>query len=198
MVSLVKLICSDAELNYTTLQKSTDIATHVLVFLLRSVVYPFKFSLANFTTTGATSSHIFPLLRKAISLCKLNSPNILAVTCDGASPNHKVFCMHFLMTKEDQMNPDNDITYRTVSLFSSDTRFIYFISDVPHFMKTARNCLYNSGKGRYTRCMWRNVMFILWNHISDIFYEGRECGFHILPKLANEHIKLNPLLKKWM
>ena len=38
----------DAELNYATLQKSTGIATHVLVFLLRSVVNPFKFSLANF------------------------------------------------------------------------------------------------------------------------------------------------------
>ena len=46
----------DAELNYATLQKSTDIATHVLVFLLHGVVNPFKFSLANFATTGATSS----------------------------------------------------------------------------------------------------------------------------------------------
>ena len=49
----------DAELNYATLQKSTDIATHVLVFLLRSVVNPFKFSSANFATTGATSSQMF-------------------------------------------------------------------------------------------------------------------------------------------
>ena len=34
----------DAELNYTTLQKSTDIAIHFPVFLLHSVVNPFKFS----------------------------------------------------------------------------------------------------------------------------------------------------------
>ena len=52
----------DAELNYATLQKSTDIAPHVLEFLLRSFVNPFKFSLANFATTGATSSQMFPLL----------------------------------------------------------------------------------------------------------------------------------------
>ena len=62
-------------------------------------------------------------------------------------------------------------------------------------MKTARNCLYNSGKGRYTRYMWKNSMFIIWNHISDIFYENRECGLHILPKLSNEHIKLTPYSK---
>ena len=138
----------DAELNYATLQKSTDIATDVLVFLLRSVVNPFKFSLADFATTGATSSQMFPLLLKVISICELNSLKVLAVTCDCASPNRKLFRMNFLMTKEDDMNPDTDVTYRTVNLFSSNKRFIYFISDVPHLMKTARNCLYNSGKGR--------------------------------------------------
>ena len=56
----------DAELNYATLQKSTNIATHVLVFLLRSVVNPFKFSLANFGTTGATPSQMFPLSGKRL------------------------------------------------------------------------------------------------------------------------------------
>ena len=30
------------------------------------------------------------------------------------------------------MNPDADVTYQTVNLFSSDKCFIYFISDVPH------------------------------------------------------------------
>ena len=40
-----------------------------------------------------------------------------------------------------------------------------------------------------------NGMFILWNHISDIFYEDRESGLHILPKLSNEHIKVTPYSK---
>ena len=34
------------------------------------------------------------------------------------------------------------------------------------------------------------IMFILWNHISTISYEDRECCLHILPKLSNERIKL--------
>ena len=88
----------NAELNYATLQKSTDIATHVLVFLLRSVVNPFKFSLPNFATTGAASSQMFPLLWKAISISELNSLKFLAVTCDSAAPNCKLFRMHFPMT----------------------------------------------------------------------------------------------------
>ena len=45
------------------------------------------------------------------------------------------------MTKEDDMSPETDVTYRTVNLFSSDKHYIYFISDLPHLMKTARNCI---------------------------------------------------------
>ena len=35
-------------------------------------------------------------------------------------------------------------------------------------------------------------MYIIWNHTADIFYEDRECGLHILPKLSYEHVKLTP------
>ena len=31
-------------------------------------------------------------------------------------------------------NPDTDVTYQTVNLFSSDKCFIYFIPDVPHYI----------------------------------------------------------------
>ena len=32
------------------------------------------------------------------------------------------------------MNPDADFTYQTDNLFRSDKCFIYFISDVPHYI----------------------------------------------------------------
>ena len=32
------------------------------------------------------------------------------------------------------MNPDTDVTYKTVKIFSSDKCFICFISDVPHYI----------------------------------------------------------------
>ena len=32
------------------------------------------------------------------------------------------------------MNPDADVTYQTVNLFSPDKCFIYFISYVPHYI----------------------------------------------------------------
>ena len=110
---------------------------------------------------------------------------MIAVICDGASANRKLFKMHFQLTFDDDIYPDVDVTYRTRNLHSSqEKRFIYFISDVPHLLKTTRNCLYNSGSSKYTRCMWKGGMFILWNHIADIFYEDRECGLHLLPKIT--------------
>ena len=57
------------------------------------------------------------------------------------------------------MNAVTDATYQTVNLFSSDKCFIYFIPDAPHTLP--QHYLYNSGKGKYTRYIWSNDMFIL-------------------------------------
>ena len=182
----------DIHTNYATLSKVDQIASNVLVFLIRSIVNPFKFTLANFATTAATATQMFPIMWKAISICELNSIKVLAVTCDGAPQNRKLFKMHFHMTRENDVNPNVDVTYRTINMFSPDKRFLYFIADVPHLLKTARNCLSNSGSGKLTRYMWNGGKYLLWNHISDLFYEDRSCGLHILPKLTYEHVKLTP------
>ena len=175
----------DIDLNYAKLSKVTTVASHVLVFLIRSIVNPFEFSLANFATDGISVSQIFPLLWKAISICEKSSLKVIAVDCDGASPNRKLFQMHRHLTQDDDMNPETDVTYRTRNLFSgTENRFLYFISDVPHLLKTARNCLSNSGSGKFTRYMWNDGTFLQWNHIADVFYEDQKCGLHILPKLC--------------
>ena len=95
---------------------------------------------------------------------------VVAVICDGASANLTLICIHFPMTKDDEINPDTDVIYQPVNLFTSDKRFTYFVSDAPQFWNTP-------------------YMSILWNHISDIFYEFRKCSLHILPKLSNEYIR---------
>ena len=96
--------------------------------------------------------------------------------------------MHWHLTQNDDMNPETDIAYRTRNLFSgTENRLLYFISDVPRLLKTARNFLSNCNCTCY---MWDGGMFLLWNHTADIFYEDQECGLHILPKLCIEHIKL--------
>ena len=92
------------------------------------------------------------------------------------------------------MNPDADVTYQTVNLFSSDKCFICLHSMKPHYnskvrtyhcstcikyiylyqnctdsvvliSKSAQHFMYNFGKDRCTRYIWSNDMFVLWNRI---------------------------------
>ena len=67
--------------------------------------------------------------------------------------------------------------------------FIFF-ADVPHLIKTARNCLRSSGSGRATRYMWNSGFFLLWSHISQIYDEQLESGLKFVPKLTYDHINL--------
>jgi len=93
---------------------------HLLVFLIRSVVNPFKFSFANFATTGATSTQLFPIFWKAVYIlertCKLK---VVATTCDGASPNRKFFRMHDAMIS-------NGVSYVLTERFCQDPLENYF------------------------------------------------------------------------
>ena len=167
-----------------------DIATHILVFLVRGVVNPIKYSFANFATKGATASQLFPLFWKAVSILELTVQlKVIASTADGASSNRTFFRMHKHMDGHDERS---DAVYRVENLFSNEKRYIFFISDPPHLVKTARNCLSNSGSGRETRYMWKDGQFLLWSHITQLYHEDQDCGLKLLPKLKSEHIYLTP------
>ena len=43
--------------------------------------------------------------------------------------------------------------------------------------------------------MWNTANHILWNYISDLFYEDLNCGLHTCPNFSLEYIKLNPFSK---
>ena len=184
----------DTELNYATLKESEEFASHILVFLVRSVVNPLKCPLANFATNNATSIQLFPLFWKAVGIleenCKLK---VVGVTCDGASSNRRMFRMHLAMTSDEDINEDVDVIYRIRNVFvEDDERYIYMIIDGSHLQKTARNCLANSLAGKCTRSMWNDGYYLTWNHISKLFTNDIECGLHLVPKITNEHIKLTP------
>ena len=72
-----------------------------MVILVRNIVNPFNFSLANFASKDIQASQIFPLLWKAVGICELRSLKAIAVTCDGALANHKMLKMHFHLIFDD-------------------------------------------------------------------------------------------------
>ena len=86
------------------------------------------------------------------------------------------------------MNRDADVTYKTVNLFSSDKCFTYFISDVPHYIRTNQHSTICTILVKVdildtcTQCMSSNDVFVLSNRISAIFYEDKKYCLHIFPK----------------
>ena len=176
----------DPDVNYSTLQDENELATHALVFFVRELATDLNFNLAYFATTGITSYQLFPLFWEAVSILELTvNLWVIGTCCDGASSNRRFFRLH----KEIDGGANRDVVYRTVNLYSSD-RSIYFFSDAPHLVKTARNCLYNSGFGLSTRYMWNDGDFIIWQHIIQLYNDDLENGLKLLPRITSDHIRL--------
>ena len=143
----------DININYATLKNVEKLAAHVLVFLVKSIVNPLSFSFASFATTGILAHQIMPIFWIAVCYLEQIDLHVIAATADGASPNRRFLRMHKFLQGDSAVK---DVIYRAKNIHSRDNRLIYFFADVPHIIKTARNCLSNSGSGRATRYMWNS------------------------------------------
>ena len=150
-----------------------------------------KFGLAHFATTGIIAAQLIPLFWEAVCILE-TSCNLWVVvaTSDGASPDKPPNRRFYRLHKELDGGADGDLCYRTVNLYAPH-RLIYFFSDAPHLVKTTWNCLKSSGSGTCTRYMWDSGHYILWQHITDIFFQDVDNGLKLLPRLTYKHINLN-------
>ena len=149
--------------NAAAFDEPTAIATHVLAFMVRGIARDLKCILGYFSTDNLTSYQIMPVFWKAVSILELScSLWVCAAVSDGVSPNRKFYDLHIGLIGADH---SDDVIHKTVNLFAP-SRFIYFFSDAPHLVKTARNCLFNSGLGKHTRLMW-NGKELIWSQCSD-------------------------------
>ena len=177
----------DPDLNFAVIEKVDMIATHALAFLVRGVCTELKFGLAHFATTGITAVQLMPLFWEAVCILETTCNLwVIAATSDGASPNRRFYRLH----KPLDGDAVSDVCFRTANLYAPH-RYIYFFSDAPHLVKTTRNCLKSSGSGSCTRYMWNDGQYILWQHITEIFYQDMDSGLKLLPKLTYEHVNLN-------
>ena len=182
----------DPMTNFACLQEEDTLATHALAFLVRGLCTDLKHVIAYYFTRNVTSFQLMPVFWKVVSTLELSlSLNVIGLVNDGASPNRKLFNLHTELVDD----PNCDVVFKTINLFATSQRFIYFFADSPHLMKTARNCLYNSGSGTCSRFMWNDGRHLLFRHIADLFYKDQSAALHVLPKLTLEHIVLNSFSK---
>ena len=181
----------DPMTNFATLTNEDLIATHALAFLVRGLCTDLNHIIAYFFTGNVTSFQIMPLFWRTVAVLEVSlNLHVCAAVNDGASPNRKFFRLHSKLAQ----GLDCDIVYKTPNIFAP-SQFIFFFADSPHLMKTARNCLYNSGSGSRSRLMWNNGQYLMFRHIADLFYSDQEFALHTLPKLTLDHIVLTSFSK---
>lgn len=129
--------------------KPGDVATHVMVFMVRSLFTSFEFPYAQFATRTATGAEISKMAWEVVRNLEICDLKVMALSCDGASPNRSFFAIHSASSSKGTVPG-----YKTKNRYSNDERYIYFISDVPHLMKTARNCWSHSFAHGSHRPMW--------------------------------------------
>ena len=86
----------------------------------------------NSITTAKTNAPISQTSSECLKLTKNNLPFMRLIL-----EEQQKYLQSFINNATyHPMNPDADVTYQTVNLFSSDKCFIYFISDVPHYIRS--------------------------------------------------------------
>lgn len=120
-----------------------ELATHMLVFFVCGLFSSLKFPYAQFSTKTLTGDTIFPIFWSVVERLELIGFKVLAVVCDGVASNRRFFKVH-----------GNKDTYKIDNPYSESNCPLFFISDVPHLLKTTRNSWANSNGHLHTRKLW--------------------------------------------
>ena len=170
--------------------KNAQLAEYLLVIMVRGVTTSLCYPLAAFATKSASESSLYGIMWECIECIELTvGLKVLFICCDGAVQNRKFFQLY---GKDDDAS---NVTYKTKNVYSTDDRYIYFISDPPHLLKTARNCFANSYGHSKSRSLWF-TKDIAWSHVNKLYNENCEFSeFRLCPKLTRDHIHLTSFSK---
>ena len=127
------------------------VAKYMLVFMVRGIFIDLIFPYVQFATRNLSSDL---LVWEAIQKLEAAGFMMIAVTCDGASVNLKFFHMH----------GTGKLVHKTTNPYEDPPRSLFFFSDVPHLLKTVRNCWANSFSHSHTRALWVSYEGLLANH----------------------------------
>ena len=113
------------------------LANSVLMLMVRGVFIRLCFPYAQFPCKNISGEVLYPIIWEAIQRLERCGFKVLAIICDGASSNRRFIHMH--------AQEKNSLVYKTKNPFSLGINrpYIFFVYDVPHLIKTARNCLEN-------------------------------------------------------
>lgn len=161
-------------------------ATKVLSFMVKGVTSSLKFVVASYGTSNMTAEELYRRTWNTVSEIEKLGLVVRVITCDGASVNRKFIKMHPAVDGQ-----KGSVIYKTWNPRASEHRVVYFMSDVPHLLKTVRNCLSNSGAHSNSRTLMKNDQVLSWQTIAKIYESREDKDFSRTVKLTASHVYLN-------
>ncbi len=122
-----------------------NLATHMLVFMVRGICSSLKYPYAQFPVKAASGDTLHPIVWRCVEHLEGIGLKVLCFVCDGASSNRKFYQMH---------STDKSLTHQVKNVYSDKDSPLFLISDIPHLLKTARNSWANSHAHSCTRQLW--------------------------------------------
>lgn len=112
------------------------ISKSILVLMVRGVFFNMAFPYAHFGTNNMSADMLFPIMWEAVCQIESIGLKVICITGDGASLNRKFFRMHC------SAGSGTGIVYKTHNPYANpvENRYLYFVSDPSHLVKTIRNC----------------------------------------------------------
>ena len=150
-------------------KRQDTVATKVLVSMVKGVSNGLKEVVATFAVGNLTARPMYVWTWEVIGALERSGLAVVAFVSDGCSVNRSFIKMHKPVTKL-----PSGVVFDTINK-ASRGRILYFMSDVPHLLKTIRNCFFNSRivKKKGTRLMTRNGKNIVWDFIIKLFQEKK-------------------------
>ena len=109
------------------------VAQNLLVTMVRGITTSLKYPFAAYATSSLSGSTLYNIIWECIEYIEVVAGlKVLFICCDGAAQNRKFISLHA---------DGSEFVYKTKNFYAADNRDIYFVSDPPHLLKTARNCL---------------------------------------------------------
>jgi len=120
-----------------------SLASTMMMFMVRGLLVLLSLCSVCLWERNEWRFNFWPYLGSSGSIRKNGIFFVLALCCNGASSNHKLWKLH---------SKDNELLYRVPNFYAAEgQRFLYFISDPPHLLKTIWNSWYNE-----KRRLWVN------------------------------------------
>ena len=123
------------------------LAEQMLTFMIRPIFRPsLSFMIASYASLCLSGEKLYAPVWEVVEALEFSGLPVLSLTSDGAAPNRRFYKLCRIKDK----------THKTPNPFAD--RDLYFFCDPPHLLKTARNCLSNSGAHSNTRNLMVSIL----------------------------------------